>query len=57
MRHDLLDSIAFKLLNQEEWELRKQLLIEFYKRKDKNIEIGNFLDDVDSVAYRLLTIE
>ncbi|CAD8120758.1 unnamed protein product [Paramecium sonneborni] len=55
VRYDLLDSIAFKLLNQKEWQLRKQQLSEYYISKKKMNEQGNFC--YDSLAYMNLTIE
>ncbi|CAD8186949.1 unnamed protein product [Paramecium octaurelia] len=57
VRYDLLDSIAFNLLNENQWNQRRQRLNDYYQRKKVMNDIGNFCYDLDSLAYRALTIE
>ncbi|CAK87739.1 unnamed protein product (macronuclear) [Paramecium tetraurelia] len=49
IRHDLLDSTAFRLLNDEQWKVRKQFLLE------QNVNEG--IINIESIAFQNLSIE
>ncbi|CAD8084355.1 unnamed protein product [Paramecium sonneborni] len=49
IRHDLLDSNAFRLLKDEQWKVRKQQLIE--QKQQQQIKYS------ESVAFQLLSID